>query len=60
MKTDERLPGTADMEGSAWSPFRHTVYAVLWLATVLSNTGSRMQNVAAGWLMTSPRRIRSK
>jgi transmembrane secretion effector len=60
MKTDERLPGTADMEGSAWSPFRHTVYAVLWLATVLSNTGSWMQNVAAGWLMTSPRRIRSK
>jgi len=53
MKTDERSPGTADVEGSAWSPFRHTVFTVLWLATVLSNIGSWMQSAAAGWLMTS-------
>src|SRR5262249_2560240 len=55
MKTEERSPDTGDMQGSAWSPFRHTVYTVLWLATVLSNTGSWMQNAAAGWLMTSLR-----
>lgn len=55
MRTDERSPGTADVEGSAWSPFRHAVYTVLWVATVLSNTGSWMQNAAAGWLMTSLR-----
>jgi MFS family permease len=55
VKTDERSPGTANVEGSAWSPFPHTVYTVLWLATVLSNTGSWMQNAAAGWLMTSLR-----
>ena len=55
MKTDERSPGTPDVEGSAWSPFRHIVFTVLWLATVLSNTGSWMQNAAAGWLMTSLR-----
>jgi len=53
MKTDERSPGTADVEDSAWSPFRYTIFSVLWAATVLSNVGSWMQNAAAGWLMTS-------
>jgi MFS family permease len=47
MKTDERSPDTA------WSPFRHTIFSVLWAATVLSNVGSWMQNAAAGWLMTN-------
>jgi MFS family permease len=55
MKTDERLPGTADVQGSAWSPFRHAIFAVLWVATVVSNIGSWMQNAAAGWLMTTLR-----
>ena len=53
MKTDEHSPDAADAQGSAWSPFPHTVYTVLWLATVLSNTGSWMQSASAGWLMTS-------
>src|SRR5215470_7783704 len=53
MKTDEHSPGTADAEGSAWSPFRYTVFTVLWVATVISNIGSWMQNAAAAWLMTS-------
>ena len=53
MKTNEHSPGTADAEGSAWSPFRHTVFTVLWVATVVSNIGSWMQSAAAGWLMTS-------
>jgi MFS family permease len=44
---------TADAQGSAWSPFQHTIFTVLWAATVLSNIGSWMQNAAAGWLMTS-------
>src|SRR6516162_4009087 len=55
MKTDERLPGTADVEGSAWSPFRHAIFSVLWVATVVSNIGSWMQNAAAAWLMASLR-----
>src|SRR5438477_11117297 len=37
---------------SSWSPFRHRVFAVLWIATVISNIGTWMQNAAAGWLMT--------
>ena len=43
----------ASGSGSAWTPFRHIAFTVLWLATVLSNIGSWMQNAAAGWLMTS-------
>src|SRR5215469_4177936 len=55
MKTNEHPPGTVDAEGSAWSPFRYTVFTVLWVATVVSNIGSWMQNAAAAWLMTSLR-----
>jgi MFS family permease len=39
-------------EGSSLSPFRHTTFTVLWIATVVSNIGTWMQNAAAGWLMT--------
>jgi MFS family permease len=38
---------------SLWSPFRHRVFALLWVATVLANIGSWMYNASAGWLMTS-------
>src|ERR1700691_203258 len=37
----------------AGSPFRHKAYSVIWVATVVSNVGSWMYNVASGWLMTS-------
>ena len=39
-------------EGSSLDPFRHTTFTVLWIATVVSNVGTWMQNAAAGWLMT--------
>jgi MFS family permease len=35
------------------APFRHKVFAVIWIATVVSNIGYWMSNVASGWLMTS-------
>src|SRR5882672_8702873 len=38
--------------GSAWSPFRHATFSVLWTATVVSNIGSWMYSAASGWLMT--------
>lgn len=38
---------------SAWSPFRHKPFAVIWTATVVSNIGAWMYSAAAGWLMTS-------
>ncbi|KFC71598.1 MFS permease [Bosea sp. LC85] len=37
---------------SAFSPLRHSVFAVLWAATVLGNIGSFMRDVASGWLVT--------
>lgn len=40
-------------EGGALAPLKHTVFLVLWIATVVSNVGTWMQNAAAGWLMTS-------
>lgn len=37
---------------SAWAPFGQAAFAVLWTATVLSNVGTWMHDVGAGWLMT--------
>ena len=39
--------------GAAWEPLRHPFFRMLWLATVVSNIGTWMQNTAAAWLMTS-------
>jgi transmembrane secretion effector len=54
----QRVTGTtgntaADVPSSAWSPFRHTAFTVLWIATVVANVGSWMYNAASGWLMTT-------
>ncbi len=38
---------------SAWAPFRRQVFAVVWTATVVSNIGTWMYNLASGWLMMS-------
>src|SRR3974390_556795 len=38
---------------SPWSPFRHKVYSLLWIATVVANIGGWMYSAAAAWLMTS-------
>lgn len=36
---------------SASAPFRHRAYAVLWVATLISNIGTWMFNVTSGWVM---------
>jgi MFS family permease len=41
------IPGT-----SGFAPLRQTTFAVLWVATVLGNTGSFMRDVASAWLVT--------
>lgn len=38
---------------SPWAPLRSRVFATLWVATVISNVGTWMHDVGAGWLMTS-------
>jgi predicted MFS family arabinose efflux permease len=37
---------------SAWGPLREPMFRSLWIAAVISYTGTWMQNVGAGWLMT--------
>lgn len=36
----------------AWAPLREPLFRSLWIAAVISYTGTWMQNVGAGWLMT--------
>jgi MFS family permease len=43
----------SDPRHGAWSPLRHLDFALLWSAAVVSNSGSWMHDLAAGWLMTS-------
>lgn len=38
---------------SAWSPFRIPVFRALWIATLVSNIGTWMHDIGAGWLMTT-------
>jgi MFS family permease len=42
-------PGLAH---SAWAPLGEPLFRSLWIAAVISYTGTWMQNVGAGWLMT--------
>jgi MFS family permease len=38
---------------SPWSPLRISTFRFLWLATLISNIGSWMHDIGAGWLMAS-------
>jgi MFS family permease len=39
-------------ENVAWEPLTEPLFRSLWIAAVISYTGTWMQNVGAGWLMT--------
>ncbi len=43
---------TKPVDTGPWAPFRHRAFAFLWVATVISNVGTWMHDVGAGWLMT--------
>lgn len=47
----DAVPKAAAAAG-AFSPLKQPVFAVLWAATVLGNTGSFMRDVASSWLVT--------
>ncbi len=47
----DSAPGRA--VSSAWSPLHNGLFRSLWIATIVSNVGTWMQDVGAGWLMTS-------
>lgn len=38
---------------SVWGPLREPVFRSIWIATLVSNVGTWMHDVSAGWLMTS-------
>src|SRR5207245_11807512 len=56
------VPSLTRANGSALDPLREPLFRSLWFAAVISYTGTWMQNVGAGWLMTqltmSPLKIR--
>src|SRR5205807_3011512 len=43
---------TSTDEPSAWSPLRHSLFRALWIASVVSNLGTWMEEVGEAWLMT--------
>jgi len=45
-------PNAPPAAASSFAPLRQTVFAVLWIATVIGNTGSFIRDVASAWLMT--------
>lgn len=45
----EVAPDTA----SPLAPFHHRAFAILWLAALVSNVGTWMNDVGTGWLMTT-------
>lgn len=53
MSGPKPIATSAEPASSAWSPFCHATFTVLWTATVISNVGTWMYNAASGWLMTS-------
>lgn len=53
MKNPAAPVDAAVTSASPWEPLRHAVFGPLWIATVVSNIGSWMHDVGAGWLMTS-------
>ena len=38
--------------GGAFSPFAYGLFALIWTASVLGNTGSFIRDVASAWLVT--------
>src|SRR5215470_17743674 len=38
---------------SAWSPLRSPLFRAVWLASLVSNVGTWMQNTAGAWMMTA-------
>lgn len=41
--------------GSPWEPLSHPLFRALWTASLISNLGTWIQQIANGWLMTSLR-----
>ena len=57
MKAPQSAPAPGSQASAAavspWSPLQTALFRNLWIATIVSNIGTWMQDVGAGWLMTS-------
>jgi MFS family permease len=51
LNTEANVPRPNPPPGG-FAPLRQPVFAVLWAATILGNTGSFMRDVASAWLVT--------
>lgn len=49
---DRIAPPQQHLKASPLAPLREPLFRSLWIAAVISYTGTWMQNVGAGWLMT--------
>ncbi|TCV90049.1 MFS transporter [Sulfurirhabdus autotrophica] len=47
------VPTRNSILSGPWAPLNHSVFRMLWIASIVSNIGSWMHEVGAGWLMTS-------
>ena len=52
IKTSAPESSSPNLTTSAWAPLHEPLFRSLWIAAVISYTGTWMQNVGAGWLMT--------
>src|SRR3989442_670828 len=50
---DRRIAFSAPLLAEQRSPLRNTLFRSLGIASIVSNVGTWMQDVGAGWLMTS-------
>ena len=51
--TETQAPAAVRAVPGAWAPLQTALFRNLWIATIVSNVGTWMQDVGAGWLMTS-------
>src|SRR6202521_6054811 len=51
--TETQAPAAVRAVPGAWAPLQTALFRNLWIATVVSNIGTWMQDVGSGWLMTS-------
>lgn len=47
------MSSSGEPSSGAFSPFGHAAFALLWTATLITNIGTWMHEVGAGWLMTT-------
>lgn len=50
--SEPRAPDLSPV-ASPWAPLNRPLFRALWIAAIVSNVGTWMQDVGAGWLMTS-------